>query len=306
MIIPVGLKLRHIRAFLTVAEHQSVSAAARHLNVSQPALSKTIADTEHLLGQTLFDRSGRQMSLTLTGTLFRRHALNAVHSLESGIQEINGTATEETISVGLLPTVAGSLFPDVARAFSEARPSAVISVTTGPHGYLLERLRNGAIDLMVGRMPEPGEMAGLRFEFLYEDPIDLVARKGHPKIGTDVPAAIRTNPVIMPTRDSIIRKIVDGFLKAQGLDMVRAHLETVSLNLALPLLVNSDMIWFISRGVVARELASGTLETFDLGAGYMSGAVGITLRSAAESKDAADLLVELLHVKAAERAEVAT
>ena len=300
MIILPGLKLRHVEVFLAVAEAASVSAAARRLNVSQPALSKSVGDIERLVGQRLFDRTGRRMVLTVAGTLFRRHALDAMHSLESGLQAIGGDSPREVLSVGVLPTVAGSLFPPVALRFAEARPKAYISVTTGPHGYLVEKLRRGDIDLMVGRMPEPDEMSGLRFEFLYDDAIELVARADHPNRADRVTHALRDAPVILPNRDSIIRRMVDGFLNAHGLATLRPALETVSRNLALPLLMDSDMLWFISRSVVARDLAGGRLTAFDLGAGYLSGAVGITLRQARDTDPKADTLVALLHSAVAE------
>ena len=293
MVIPSALNLRHLRVFLAIAEAGSVSAAARRINVSQPALSKTLADIERLVAQPLFDRAGRKMTLTVAGTLFRRHALDAMHSLERGFEALSGEAAADTLSVGLLPTVAASLFPAVARQYAKDRPTSMISVTTGPHGYLLEKLRRGDIDLMVGRMPEPSEMAGLRFAFLYEDSIELVARAGHPGLKLSVSEALRTHPVILPTREAIIRKIVDGFLAAVALDDLRPMLETVSPNLALPLLMDSDILWFISHGVVARELAAGNLAAFDLGAGYMSGAVGITLREGVESSANTEYLIEL-------------
>lgn len=298
MSIPHGLKLRHVRGFLAVAEAGSVSEAARSLHVSQPALSKTIADTEQVLEQVLFDRSGRRMTLTAAGALFRRYASDAVKSLEAGTIALNGENRSTNISVGVLPTVAGRLFPSVAKEFVELRPDATISVTTGPHGFLLDRLRQGAIDLIVGRMPTPDEMVGLNFEFLYNDPIELVARADHPSLETGVARALSANPVILPTRESIIRKIVDGFLNAQGLGAIKPRLETVSLSLSLPLLLSSDMLWFISRGVVGRELTSGNLATFDLGAGYMSGAVGITQKRSENEESNINDLIELLHIGA--------
>ena len=298
MSIPHGLKLRHVRGFLAVAEAGSVSEAARSLHVSQPALSKTIADTEQALEQVLFDRSGRRMTLTAAGALFRRYASDAVKSLEAGTIALNGENRSTNISVGVLPTVAGRLFPSVAKDFVELRPDATVSVTTGPHGFLLDRLRQGAIDLIVGRMPTPDEMVGLNFEFLYNDPIELVARADHPSLETGVARALSANPVILPTRESIIRKIVDGFLNAQGLSAIKPRLETVSLSLSLPLLLSSDMLWFISRGVVGRELTSGNLATFDLGAGYMSGAVGITQKRSENEESNINDLIELLHIGA--------
>ncbi|MFQ1700315.1 LysR substrate-binding domain-containing protein [Loktanella agnita] len=298
MIIPRDLKLRHIAGFLAVAEMESVTAAARQLSVSQPALSKTIADIERSLGNPLFDRVGRRMLLTAAGKMFRRHALTAISSLEAGVQAVSGQSGQDAISVGVLPTVTGGLFPFVTLDFVQDRPGVSISVTTGPHGYLLDRLRAGAIDLMVGRMPAPDEMAGLRFEFLYDDPIELVARADHPQRTASVEHALAESPVILPTRESIIRRIVDEFLNARGLTHLHPTLETVSLNLALPLLMNSDMLWFISRGVVARELDAGSLIRFNLGADYMSGAVGITLQHTRNENRHADYLIELLHLSA--------
>ncbi|QFS84935.1 Hca operon transcriptional activator (plasmid) [Roseivivax sp. THAF40] len=299
MIIPLGLNLRHIRVFLAVAQQGSVSAAARRLNVSQPALSKTVADTERLIGQPLFRRTGRKMVLTAPGAIFLRHALDAMRNLENGLKAVSGDGPDDVLSVGVLPTVAASLFPAVVQDFREARRSAYISVTTGPHGHLLDKLRRGDIELMIGRMPEPDEMAGLRFSFLYEDTIELVARADHPGLSRKVRHILRDYPVILPNRASIIRKIVDGFLSAEGIDGVTPALETVSLNLALPLLQSTDMTWFISKGVVARELQMGTLGTFDITAGYMTGAVGITMRSDKDTSTHAAYLIELLNQRGA-------
>ncbi len=298
MNIPLGLKLRHIEGFLTVAECDSVSEAARCLNVSQPALSKTIADAEIILDRKLFDRSGRRLTLTAAGSLFRRYALDAVKSLEEGTFALNGQNKATNISVGVLPTVAGGLFPSATKSFVALRPETTVSVTTGPHRFLLDLLRQGAIDLMVGRMPTPDEMVGLNFAFLYNDAIELVACSDHPSINLGAVRALVENPVILPTRESIIRKIVDGFLNAQGLSALKPKLETVSLNLSLPLLLDSNMLWFISRGVVGRELAAGNLATFDLGADYMSGAVGVTQRRSDTQDTSINDLIELLHTEA--------
>jgi len=299
MVIDVPLKLRQLHVVLAVAEAGSVSAAARRLNVSQPALSKTIADTERLLGQRLFDRAGRRMTLTAQGLAFERHARDALRSIERGIRTVSGGADADAVSVGVLPTVAGGLFPEVARAFATTSPDTVLSVMTAPHGHLLDKLRGGEIDLMVGRMPAPDEMSGLRFDFLYEDPIELVARAGHPGLSLGADIALRRYPLILPHQQSIIRGSVDGFLRARGFDGVQARMETVSLSVALPLILETDMLWFISRGVVAREIASRRLAGLDLGAGFMSGAVGITLRSEASLDDGAQALIDLLHGQAA-------
>ena len=90
MDIPNGLKLRHLEAFLTVAQAGTISAAARQRNVSQPALSKTISELEGLLGAHLFERTGRRAVLTPAGENFRAHARAALQSLEAGVRDLSG------------------------------------------------------------------------------------------------------------------------------------------------------------------------------------------------------------------------
>ena len=295
MDIPNGLKLRHLEAFLTVAQAGTISAAARQRNVSQPALSKTISELEGLLGAHLFERTGRRAVLTPAGENFRAHARAALQSLEAGVRDLSGQVAAGLVKVGLLPTVAGGFFPSVALAFSQARPDARIGIITGPNHYLLERLRGGKIDLMVGRMPRAADMAGLSFEYLYDEPILLVARAGHPALDLPVTDALLRYPLILPNPGAIIRQSVDQYLAAMGLSDLTPVFETVALSAAQTLLEGSEMLWFISRGVVAREIARGSLAALDLRSKYMAGAVGLTRKFTFDEDSHADLLARLLH-----------
>lgn len=300
MSIPNGLKLRHLEAFLSVAQAGTISAAARLRNVSQPALSKTISELETLLGAQLFERTGRRVLLTPAGESFRAHARAALQSLETGVRDLTGQVTTGLVKVGVLPTVAGGFFPSVALAFSQTRPDARIGIITGPNRYLLDLLRDGKIDLMVGRMPQAADMPGLSFEYLYDEPILLVARAGHPAVDLPVGEALQNYPLILPNPGAIIRKSVDQYLAAMGLSGLAPMFETVALPAALTLLENSDMLWFISRGVVVRELSRGSLVTLNLKSDYMAGAVGLTRKFTFDENSPADLLARLLHRRAKE------
>ena len=97
----------------------------------------------------------------------------------------------DSIRVGILPTAATRLFPRVALRFRERHPETLLKIETGPHSYLLRLLRDGEIDLMIGRMPVAGEMAGLAFEHLYEEEIVLVARAGHPMALQPLPSLLQ-------------------------------------------------------------------------------------------------------------------
>ncbi|OOY23815.1 hypothetical protein BMI91_15315 [Thioclava sediminum] len=290
-----GLKLRHIRAFLDTIEAGGVSAAARKQGISQPALSKTLSEMEAMLGGALLERRGRRLTVTPAGEAFRRHAIQALQELEAGAAALSGDGIGDVINVGALPTVAGSIFPGVALDFSRAHPGTRLSISTGPNLYLLDRIRSGALDLMIGRMPAAGDMPGLRFDFLYEEEVILAARAGHPFANSPAPEALRQCDVILPTRGAIIRRIVDDYLGAQGITEPRCPIETVSLATGLGLLEGSDMLWFISRGVVARELASGLLVSLPLGAQFMSGAVGLTMKHEMTERPEVARLTAMMH-----------
>ncbi len=293
MIIHPGIKLRHIRTFLDIASDGTLSAVARRQGISQPALSRTLAELEDLLAVSLFRRERRRLVLTPEGAMFRHHASVGLQSLETGVAALHPASSGGSIRVGILPTAASRLFPRVAVRFRDLRPETTIKIETGPHGYLLSLLRDGKIDLMIGRMPDPGEMAGLSFAHLYEEDVILVARADHPLATRPVGALLAEVPVILPSEGAVIRKAVDNFLEVLGLARLRPAVETVALAVGRGMLAASDSVWFISRGVVTEELRRGEMIEIPTGVRFLSGAVGITQRQAAPVNAGAALLQRL-------------
>ncbi|NEY89961.1 LysR substrate-binding domain-containing protein [Tabrizicola oligotrophica] len=287
-----GLKLRHIRAVLDIAATGSLSQVARAQGITQPALSRTLAEAEMLLGVPLFRRESRRMVLTEQGGRFRQHASLALQALETAAASLHPGAGQGRLTVGVLPTAATRLFPRIALRLRDLAPEVLLSVITGPHSYLTGLLRDGTIDLMLGRLPGAREVAGLAFEHLYDEEIVLVARSGHPLIG-DTRAALAACPLILPPEGAIIRGAVDDYLVSLGLGLVRPAIEAVALPLARGVLLGSDALWFISRGVVAEDLDRGDLAVLPTDARYLAGAVGITRRQAGATSPALDLLMQL-------------
>ncbi|WP_299843972.1 LysR substrate-binding domain-containing protein [uncultured Jannaschia sp.] len=303
MVMHHGIKLRHLRAFLTVADTGSVTAAADRIGVSQPALSKTLSELQTMLDGTLLERSGRRTTLSPIGERFRRHALQALQHLDAGADAISLPRRTERVSVGVLPTVAGRFFPEAALDYSKLRPNIVIRTETGPHAYLLDRLRAGAIDLMVGRMPASSEMPGLSFDWLYDEDIVLAARADHPLLEISPRDAIARSSLVIPPKGAIIRRAVDEYLLSLGITEPDIRIETVSLAMACQILAASDMLWFISRGVIDRELKRGTLSTFHIDVPYLSGAVGTTRRNEGQQEPNLAELLDVLHKLARNRGQ---
>ncbi|WP_282707075.1 LysR substrate-binding domain-containing protein [Cereibacter changlensis] len=194
-----------------------------------------------------------------------------------------------TIRVGVLPTVATRFFPLVVLRFRTLRPDVRLAVETGPHFYLMRLLREGDIDLMVGRLPGASEIAGLTFDHLYEEEVVLVARAGHPLAGRAAAEVLGHAPLILPPETALIRRQVDDYLASVGFAGQSPAVETASLALGRGICLASDAVWFISRGVVAEELERGVLTVFPLGARFLSGAVGLTRRQVASPAGLATL-----------------
>lgn len=273
----LGIKLRHIRAFVDIASDGNLSAVARAQGITQPALSRTLAELEYLLGQPLFLRQGRRLILTEGGALFRRHALSALQSLEAGVATLRPDQGG-TLRIGVLPTVATRFFPQVVLRFLAVRPDILLSVETGPHHYLIRLLREGAIDMMIGRLPAASDMPGLSFDHLYEEDVVLASRARHPLAHLPLSQVLASVPVILPPATALIRPAVDAYLASLGLNGMKPAVETVSLALGRGICLASDALWFISRGVVIEELLNGAMAERPTGARFLSGAVGITRR----------------------------
>lgn len=293
MIMHPAIKLRHIRAFLDIAAEGSLTAVARRHGISQPALSRTLAEMEDLLAVALFRREKRRLVLTEAGAVFRHHASLGMQAFEVAAAALRPGAGGDSIRVGILPTAATRLFPRVALQFRAVQPETLLKIETGPHSHLLRLLRDGAIDLMIGRMPVAGDMAGLAFAHLYEEEIVLVARAGHPLAGSPVPTILTSVPLILPPEGALIRRAVDDYLASLGLPGLRPAFETVALAIGRGILAGSDAVWFISRGVVAEEVDRGDLIILPTGARFLSGSVGITRRQSSPPVQGLDLLVRL-------------
>jgi LysR family transcriptional regulator, pca operon transcriptional activator len=288
-----AIKLRHLRAFLDIAAEENLSAVARRHGISQPALSRTLSELEDLLGTALFERAGRRLILTPDGQSLRRTAASALGQLEAGVGELGPTSALRELRVGALPTVASRFLPLVALGFHQVAPETCVSVETGPHGYLLDRLRDGGIDIVLGRMPAPAEMPDLSFTHLFEEDVLLVARAGHPLKGEAAREVLTGSPLILPLKAALIRRAVDDYLSSLGLASLRPAFETVALAMGRGLVLGSDAVWFISKGVILSDLERGDLISIPTGAGYLSGSVGITRRQGKPRHPGVDLLVQI-------------
>lgn len=283
MIIDGRVKYRHIQCFLEVARRRSLVKAADALAITQPAVSKTLKELEEILGVRLFERSRKGVELTQFGDVLLHYAGASLAALKQGLDSVAQArmSGDSFLNVGVLPSVAARIFPEAVLRFEAEAIGTVLTMETGPNRFLLGRLRVGELDLVVGRLADPEQMQGLSFTHLYSESVSLVVRRGHPLL--DQPSAdlsrIAGYTVLYPTQEAIIRPYVERLLIAHGITHLPKRVETISDTFGRIYTLDSDAVWIISSGVVARDIANGDLVELPVKTAETLGPVGLTTRA---------------------------
>lgn len=174
------MDLDQLRYFLIVAEQQNFTRAAEQLGVSQPALSRSIQKLEDELGQPVFERKTRAVSLTEAGTLLQSRAQQVITILEDTKAEITDDGQSGRVRLGAIPTIAPYFLPEVLRQFSEEFPKATLIVQENTTDNLLKNLTQGEIDLAILALPVSARY--LDAEELFEEELLLVLPTDHPLV----------------------------------------------------------------------------------------------------------------------------
>ncbi|OJT97820.1 MAG: pca operon transcription factor PcaQ [Rhizobium sp. 63-7] len=277
------IKFRHLYTFVEVARQKSVGRAADVLSLTQPAVTRTIRELEDYLGVDLFEREGRGIVITRFGEVFLRHAGESIAAVRRGVDSISRAKTSSgpPLRIGALPTASASFLPDAVADFIKAGTGSVVTIVTGENRWLLDALRVGELDLVVGRLAAAEFMAGLTFDPLYSEEVGFAVRAGHPLLQrrSFSLAEIAHYTVLMPIRGSVIRPFVDRFLLSNGIGELANTIETVSDSFGRAFLQTQDAVWIISKGVVKREIEAGTMAFLDVDTSETRGAVGFTMRA---------------------------
>ena len=156
------MDLRHVRTFVTVAELGTVSKAALHLRIAQPALSRQISDLEQELGLKLFDRVGRRLLLTGEGEQVLsdcRGLLNYATGVGERAQDLR-RGDVGVLKVAATPLHIEGVFSQFLHRYAERYPNVQVKVTEGSGLEILAMLERGEIHL--GQMLPHGIATGRR------------------------------------------------------------------------------------------------------------------------------------------------
>jgi LysR family pca operon transcriptional activator len=297
------IKLRHLQAFAAVARDHTVQQAAEGLSLTASAVSKALQELEAIVDRPLFKRTRKGLLPTAEGELLLRHVLPALSMLRDGLNLAAGRQQKTgvyQVRVGVLPTTASAVVPLALQKIQSRQERMEVKVVAGTNLQLLNLLREGELDMVVGRLPEPTLMFGLSFETLYSEPMVLVTAPSHPLArqkalsAADLPAHV----LVLPPADTIIRKSVDTFLIALGVSELPRTVETLSESFARALLLGGDAVWFCPLGAVKHDIASGILVRLAIDTQSTVGAVGLSLRAETSQAEGAVLMAEAIRQQA--------
>ena len=167
-----------IRYFAAAARHEHLGRAADELDMSQPALSRSILKLEEELGVQLFDRAGRGVRLNSAGKLLLHRVERANAECEDAVRELREqrSASRKTVSIGYFATFGVRLIPELVKSFCAIDPGVQFQFFEGPSPRLSEQLSCGEIDLC---MASQFADAGIAWQPLFDEELFALVPPGH-------------------------------------------------------------------------------------------------------------------------------
>lgn len=176
------MQMHQLRYVVSAARTGNFSRAAEQCHVSQPSLSQQIKKLEEELGERLFDRMKRSVKLTSHGELFLPRAMRILEEAEAAKREASEARAlaRGLITIGVLPTIAPYLLPQVLPGFSTAFPGIEIVIQEDTTAQLLALLAAREIDLAIASEPIRDER--VQTETLFSEELFVVLSTKHPLV----------------------------------------------------------------------------------------------------------------------------
>ncbi len=233
--------LRELRLFLAVAQSGSILKAANEIGLTQPALSKSIAELERTFGVRLFDRTNRGVTTTPQGEVLLRRATGMFGELRQAVDELGALADASIgeLRLGGTPSMCAGMLPLALTTILKERPKFRFHVAELESGKLGSEVLARSLDIGIGREQLGVENNGLTFDRLFDDRLFIVAGALHPL------ASRRTTTLEEAARQQWVLPVTDGGVTAQLATELRKH------GLELPHSVVTSMSMLVRYELIA-------------------------------------------------------
>ncbi|MGO4916361.1 LysR family transcriptional regulator [Pseudogemmobacter sp. W21_MBD1_M6] len=236
-------EINQLRYFVAVAEELSFRGAAKRLNMTQPPLSRHIAQLEYRLGVMLFDRTNRSVRLTAAGTSFLFDATDILRRAEAAKLAARQAERGEAgaIALGFVPSAAIEVLPRIVSAVARAIPGVHLTLTEMMSYEQVEGLLSGKLDLGITRLPRSNQP--VRMTRIYSETFVLALPRTHPLMSLDALCVEDLHDLGMigysTERGGFVRDMLYGFYSSRG--VVPKEIQAVSQTHSVLALVNEGL-----------------------------------------------------------------
>lgn len=247
------LKLRHLQLMVAIGRYGSLGLAARHLNISQPAASRLLAEVEGLVGEIIFERLPRGLSPNAYGSVIIRHARNVLAELSVAGSELDAlrSGLSGSVAIGAVNTSALDTVATVIARLLQTNPNVEVQVEIAPSKVLVERLLDGSLDFAFARPP-----TGLDSELV--DYVQVDAEDVSFLVRSDFASPAGHRPSLAEIADlcwameppgTLLRKTVDASFRRFSLKPPSRVLNTTSVLLTLAAVARSGGVGVVPHSV---------------------------------------------------------
>ncbi|MBC6402960.1 MAG: LysR family transcriptional regulator [Hyphomonadaceae bacterium] len=271
-----------IRAFLALARSGSYAAAHQRSGLARASLHRAVSDLEGALGQSLVRRRGRGLELTDAGCAYARRYSLAEAELRSALEEVRALRglNAGRVAVGAMPLCRARVLPEVIVRFQKFWPTCDIYVAEGSHAELLEPLRNGELDILIGALREDMTAPDLLQVPLFGDWPVVIARYAHP-LQTHTSHTLESLSAYdwcLPPRGVPLRDRWEQMFGNVGLTAPNVRVECGSVITIRQILMQTDCLTILSPDQVAVELEAGWVKIVGKTTRNMQRTIGMTYR----------------------------
>ncbi|MGI8524668.1 MAG: LysR family transcriptional regulator [Pseudolabrys sp.] len=262
------VRLSQLELLAALNRAPTLSAADREVNLSQPAASRLLNTLAADLAIDLFERAGRTLRPTPAGRALLERAAGLMSELDRAQSELEaiGAGFTGTVAVGAGVGAGDVLVPQALTLLHADAPGIAVALEEGPMENLSGKLREGRIDLLVGRIDATLLTPQLTVDDLYNPPTAVVCGPRHPlarrgKIGFD---EIVAHEWILPARGTPMRGGLDILFRRLRYQPERCLIESSSIQTNVALLNKRPLLWVVSGDIADYFVGLGLLKILPL------------------------------------------
>lgn len=286
---------RKLLYFATVVEHGSFKKAAKHLNISQPALSTSMDRFERSLGEQLLKRGPTGVSPTQAGEILYAHARLIREELTLAERRVaqQDRKSEDMVVIGTLPSLIANIIPSAVCQWRAQHPDPTLRVIEKIQLELLISLVRGELDFIIAQTEWYGFMEGLRQRVLFRDRLYVLGRPDHPAFEKENVsfADLAQYPWVIQMIGRQ-RTLLEKLLAQEEVEMPTRLTECGSVNFLKTMVANSDSLAMLPESTVAADVHAGKLRPFDINGPLLHRDIAVIYRDETPLSPAGRDLVE--------------